>query len=219
MIKAVVFDLDGVLLDSQQVWDTTVREFIEAQDRPWRPLTVEETLAGGCSLQWAAWLQNRHQLALDLDQIRSAVIAGILARYRVHLPVVPGAIKAVRRLAPDFRLALASSSPAAVIAFTLEALQVAELFSAWVSADEVGVGKPEPDVYLEGCRRLGLPPRNCLAVEDAPDGLRSARSAGLHTVAVPPIHPSAAALNETLADAVLGSLDELTADLIRSLAD
>ena len=217
MIEAVVCDLDGVLLDSQQVWDTTVRDFIQAQGKHWRPMTEEEILAGGCSRQWAAWLKDRHQLALDREQIRAAVTAGLMARYRLHLPVIPGAEAAIRRLAQDFRLGLASSSPGDVIAFTLEVMDVAPLFAAWASADEVGIGKPAPDVYLEVCRRLHLPPASCLAVEDSPDGLRSARAAGLRTVSVPPIHPSAAALAASLADAVLDNLEQLTADFIRSL--
>ncbi|NLT35474.1 MAG: HAD family phosphatase [Gaiellales bacterium] len=217
MIRAVVFDLDGVLLDSQQIWDTTVREFIKAQGGRWRPLTVDETLAGGCSRQWAAWLKDRHQLTLSHEQIRADVIAGLLARYRLHLPVMPGAEAAVRRLARDFRLGLASSLPADVIAFTLETMDVARLFSAWASSDDVGIGKPAPDVYLEVCHRLSLPPASCLAVEDSPDGLRSARDAGLRTVSVPPIHASAGALNASLADAVLEGLEQLTTVFIRAL--
>lgn len=216
-IRAVVFDLDGVLIDSGSVWERAVKEFVKTAGGTWRDLTPEEAMAGGNSDAWAAWFKDKCRLPLSLDEVRDGVIDSILAQYRVHLPLIPGAADTVRRLAAHFRLGLASAAPAPVIELVLEASGLAPYFTAWVSADEVPEGKPNPQVYIECCRRLELPPTECVAVEDSPDGLRAARAAGLFAVAVPPVHPSALRTNHTLADVMVGSVREVTPGLLRCL--
>jgi len=145
------------------------------------------------------------------------VIRAMAGQYRHHLPLLPGAVDAVRRMAARWPLGLASSSPPALIHTVLTTAQIAPLFKAIVSTEEVPQGKPAPDVYLTAATRLGVDPARAVAVEDSSNGLRSAAAAGLHVVAVPrPEYPPAAdAL--AAAQAVLKDLDELTVDLVASL--
>lgn len=216
-VKAIVFDLDGVLIDSAPVWERVVRQFVEDHGGTWRDLTPEETMAGGNSDEWSAWFRDTFRLPLSAEKIKTGIIARIVASYREHLPLVPCASQVVERLAANFSLGLASASPLEVIRLVLEVSGMARYFEAYVSADEVAKGKPNPQVYLECCRRLNLPPTSCVAIEDAPDGLRAARSAGLLTIAVPPQHPSATVQNHLLADVQVGSLDEIESQLVACL--
>jgi HAD superfamily hydrolase (TIGR01509 family) len=144
------------------------------------------------------------------EEINAEVVRRMQARYAEELPLVDGAVDAVRRLAAVFRLGLASSSNRPLIDAVLASAGLAELFEVTVSSEEVQRGKPAPDVYLEAARRLGVAPKSCAAVEDSANGLRSARAAGMRVIAIPNRRypPPADAL--VLADVVLESLDELT---------
>jgi beta-phosphoglucomutase-like phosphatase (HAD superfamily) len=132
---------------------------------------------------------------------------------------VPGAADAVRRLAARWPLGLASSSNAELIELALELARVRDLFRVAVSSEEVGRGKPAPDVYLEAARRLGVAPAHAAAVEDSHNGILSARAAGMRVIAVPnptfPPRPEALAA----ADVVVGSLAELTPAVVAGGAD
>lgn len=216
-IRAVVFDLDGVLLDSSHVWEDVVMEFVQRHGGVWRTLTPEETMAGGNSEEWSTWFKETCKLAMSAESIREGIISGIMTSYRRSLPLMPGAAETVEALAARYVIGLASASPRDIIDLVLELSGLAPFFSATVSADEVGKGKPNPKVYIECCRRLGVPPERCLAVEDAPDGLRAAKAAGLWTVAVPAAHPSAQEHNRLLADVVIDDLRQLTPELVLSV--
>lgn len=214
--KGVVFDMDGVILDSEVLWHEVRRDFVAGYGGHW---TEEDQRAvmGANSLQWAAHIRDGFGVPLPEAEIILRVVALLEERYAEHLPLIPGAVEAVRRLASDFTLALASSSPGGVIEYALRAAGLAGCFAAWVSSDEVGRGKPAPDVYLEACRRIAVDPREAAAVEDSSNGIRAAHGAGLAVIAIPnpafPPTPEALAL----ADQVLTKTNDLSPELVASV--
>lgn len=217
-IRAVVFDLDGVLIDSSRVWEDVVMNFVHREGGTWRTLTPEEAMAGGNSAEWSTWFKETCQLAMSAESIRDGIIAGILDSYRRHVPLIPGAVETVRTLSDHYTIGLASASPRTIIDLVLNQADVAPYFAATVSADEVQKGKPNPQVYIEICRRLGVRADQSVAVEDAPDGLRAAKAAGLWAIAVPPVHHSAADENRALADVVVNDIRHITPALVAAIA-
>jgi HAD superfamily hydrolase (TIGR01509 family) len=213
LIAAVVFDLDGVLLDSEQVWDEAREQLAKERGGRWHP-QAQRDMMGMSSTEWSRYMHETIGLPEPPEQINREVVERLSAIYRKHLPVLPGAEEAVERLAACWPLGLASSSNRELIDLALELLGVDHLFAATVSSEEVARGKPEPDVYLEAARRLGVDPAEAAAVEDSHNGILSAKSAGMRVVAIPNSHfpPDEAALAE--ADVVLDSLAGLTAEAI-----
>ena len=170
---------------------------------------------GMSSREWSRYLHDVVGLREPPDVINEEVVRRMLARYETDLPVVPGAVEAVAKLAAaGLRLALASSSNRELIDAVLRELGLTELFEVTVSSEEVGRGKPAPDVYLEAARRLGVAPARCAAVEDSASGIRAAHAAGMRVIAYPNRHypPSAEAL--ALADTVVPHLDDIGALLL-----
>jgi HAD superfamily hydrolase (TIGR01509 family) len=216
MIEAVVFDLDGVLIDSEPVWEHVRRGVVAAYDGRW-PDDAQQRLMGMSTQEWARYLSQDLGVGLTPDEVARLVIRGMAGQYQHHLPLLPGAIDAVRRLAERWPLGLASSSPPALIHTVLNAAGIAPLFKTTVSTEEVAQGKPAPDVYLTVTARLGVEPARAAAVEDSSNGLRSAAAAGLRVIAVPrPEYPPAP---DALAGAglVLDDLTELTTDRVAGL--
>jgi HAD superfamily hydrolase (TIGR01509 family) len=208
-IEAVVFDMDGVLVDTEHLWDE-VREELTAEWGGRYTPEAQQAMMGMSSKEWSHYLHEVVGLREQPDVINAEVVRRMLARYEVELPVVPGAVDAVRRLADaGFRLALASSSNRELIDAVLRRLELTELFEVTVSSEEVSRGKPAPDVYLEAARRLGVDPARCAAVEDSASGIRSAHAAGMRVIAYPNRHypPERRAL--ALANRVVVVLDDL----------
>ena len=174
-------------------------------------------MLGMSSPEWSRYLRDELGVPMSVEEINAAVVATLERQYREALPLIPGAVDAVRRIADGWRLGLASSSNREIIDLVLEHAGLTDAFAVTVSSEEVARGKPAPDVYLEAARRLGADPARCVAIEDSSNGLRSAAAAGTAVVAIPnrdfPPDPDALAL----ADAVLGSIEELTPDVVRPL--
>jgi HAD superfamily hydrolase (TIGR01509 family) len=213
VIEAVVFDLDGVLLESEEVWDS-VRE-VYVRERGGRYDTeVQRAMMGMSSTEWSRYLHEVAGVPDEPEEINAEVVRRMLAAYGERLPLVPGAVEVVRGLAARFPLGLASSSNRELIDRALDVSGLAGCFAATVSSEEVARGKPAPDVYLEAARRLDVAPDRCAAVEDSHGGIRSAKSAGMRVVAIP--NPTYPPDEEALAqaDAVIDSLDELTPELL-----
>jgi HAD superfamily hydrolase (TIGR01509 family) len=207
-LRAVIFDLDGVLLESEQVWSAAKRELTRERGGRWTP-AAELDMLGMSSTEWSRYMHDELGLALDPPEISAAVAELVAARYREQLPLIDGADAAVRALARRFPLGLASSSNRSTIDLVLELTSWVGCFAATTSSEEVDRGKPAPDVYLETARRLSVGPGECVAVEDSDAGIRSAHDAGLTVVAIPNrAYPPAA---ETLrrADVELRSLAQL----------
>jgi HAD superfamily hydrolase (TIGR01509 family) len=213
VIEAVIFDMDGVLLDSEQLWDEVREQLAAERGGRWTERSQREMM-GMSSPEWSAYMHDVVGLAESPQEISAEVVRRIEARYRATLPLLPGAGEAVRRLAAAWPLGLASSSNREVIDLALELSGLAPCFTATVSSEEVGRGKPAPDVYLEAAARLGVQAGACAAVEDSHNGIRSAKAAGMTVLAIPNPHypPDAEAL--ALADATLRSLDELTPEAV-----
>jgi HAD superfamily hydrolase (TIGR01509 family) len=209
LIESVVFDLDGLLLDSEQLWGEVREELARERDGRW-PATAQRDMMGMSSPEWSRYMHDMVGLNETPEEISAEVVRRMLAHYRESLPLIDGAVEAVERVAARWPLGLASSSNRELIDLALEASGLGRYFAATVSSEEVPAGKPAPDVYLEAARRLQVEPVRCAAVEDSHNGIRSARSAGMRVVAIPNSHfpPDPDAL--ALADVVLESLAELT---------
>ncbi|HVV23478.1 MAG TPA: HAD family phosphatase [Pseudonocardiaceae bacterium] len=215
MIEAVVFDLDGVLVDSEPVWEQVRRGVVADFGGQWQADT-QRRLMGMSTREWAAYLSGELGVRLRPDDVAAVVIDRMAQRYSVDLPLLPGAVDAVRRLADSWPLGLASSSPPLLIETVLTTSLLKPLFTAAVSADSVAHGKPAPDVYRTAAEELGVPAEHCAAVEDSSNGLRSAAAAGMRVIAVPrdEYPPDEDALES--AAVVLTSLMELTPETVEA---
>jgi HAD superfamily hydrolase (TIGR01509 family) len=216
MIEAVVFDLDGVLIDSEPVWEEVRRGLVAERGGHWAP-DAQRRLMGMSTPEWARYLSQDLGVGLPPDEVAAAVVDRMAARYREHLPLMPGAAEAVQRLAARWPLGLASSAPAVLIDTVLEAAGLRPYFQVTMSTEQVPHGKPAPDIYLAVTSRLGVEPARCAAVEDSSNGLRSAAAAGVRVIAIPhpryPPDPDALAV----ASLVLPTLAELTPDAVSAL--
>ena len=215
-VQAVVFDLDGVLLDSEQVWDAVRRRLADEAGRPW-PAEATRAMQGMSTAEWSAYLTDVVGIPGEPEQVAATVVNRIAARYGERPPLLPGAVQAVKRLGRRWPLGLASSSPRRLIDSVLAAAGLAQQFRVSVSTEQVAAGKPSPAVYQTVVQRLGVKPAQAVAIEDSSNGLRSAAAAGLAVLAVPhaAFPPAADAL--VLADVVVGSLDEITVELVASM--
>ncbi|HEV7132755.1 MAG TPA: HAD family phosphatase [Gaiellaceae bacterium] len=215
MIDAVVFDLDGVLIESEEVWDAVREAYVRERGGRY-DAEIQRTMMGMSSPEWSHYLHETAGVPDEPGEINAEVVRRMLASYREHLPLFDGAAGAVRRLAASYPLAVASSSNRPLIDTVLDVSGLAACFRATVSSEEVAHGKPAPDVYLEAARRLDIAPANCAAVEDSHGGIRSAKAAGMWVVAIP--NPSYPPDDDALAqaDVVIRSLDELTPELFAS---
>jgi HAD superfamily hydrolase (TIGR01509 family) len=212
-VDAVVFDLDGVLVDSEHVWDEVRQRLALERGGRWHEQASRDMM-GMSSPEWSRYMHEVVGIADPPGEINAEVVRRLVARYREDLPLLPGAVEAVEALAARWPLGLASSSNRELIDLVLAGSGLDRLFVATVSSEEVPRGKPAPDVYLEAASRLGVAPERSAAVEDSENGIRSAKAAGMRVVAVPnPRYPPAdEAL--ALADVVLLSIAELTADVL-----
>jgi HAD superfamily hydrolase (TIGR01509 family) len=216
VVAAVIFDMDGVIVDTEQVWDE-VREELVAD---WGGRSVpgaQQAMMGMSSVEWSRYMHDELGLAAPPAEINAEVVRRMLERYRQDLPLIDGAVEAVERLAAVFPLAVASSSNRPLIDAVLATAGLTACFATTVSSEEVPRGKPSPDVYLEAARRLGTAPAQCAAIEDSASGIRAAHAAGMRVLAYPNVHypPASGAL--ALAAVLLGSLDELTPSLVSGL--
>jgi len=209
VIDAVVFDLDGVIVDSEQVWDE-VRERYTHEVGGTYTESAARDMMGMSSHEWSRYMSEHLGVPGTPEEINAEVVRRMLARYGEHPPLIPGAVDAVRRIAARWPLAIASSSNPELISVVVAAAGLEGVFPVLVSSQEVARGKPSPDVYLEAARRLGVAAADCGAVEDSHNGIRSAKAAGMFVVAVPNPHypPDPEAMAQ--ADVVLGSIAELT---------
>lgn len=215
-VEAVVFDLDGVLIDSEPIWDEVRRTFTEEHGGRWRA-DSQRRMMGMSTAEWSAYLHDELGVQTAPEAIATDVVDEVAARLSEHLPLLDGAVEAVQRLKVRWPLGLASSAARPVIEVALDRAGLTSSFAVVISTEEVARGKPAPDVYLEAARRLGVEPERCAAVEDSSNGLRAAAAAGMRVIAVPNPHypPDADALAR--ASLVLPSLRQLTIEAIERL--
>ncbi len=215
MPDAVIFDLDGVLIDSEQLWEAAKREFTEQTGGRWLP-EASTAMLGMSSAEWPAYMHERLGVPRSSEEINAAIVERMAALYRDRLPLFPGAPDTVRALAAHWPVGLASSANREIIDLVIEVAELDGAFSATVSSEEVPRGKPSPDVYLEAARRLGADPRRCVAIEDSGSGLRAAAGAGMVVIAVPNEHypPGEEAL--ALAATRVSAIAAVTPHLVRT---
>ncbi|GAA2428796.1 HAD family phosphatase [Actinomadura vinacea] len=213
---AVVFDLDGVLIDSEPVWEEVRRGYVAESGGRWLPDT-QERLMGMSTEEWAAYLAEDLLDGPSAEDVAYEVIDRMRRRYAQEVPLLPGAVDAVRRMAEPFTLGLNSSSPRALIDLVLGEIGVASLFRATVSTEEVDQGKPAPDGYLTVAAQLDVPPVRCAAIEDSSNGLRSAHAAGMRVIAVPRPHYPPADEALALAAYTAADLDAVTPGLVTKI--
>jgi len=212
----VVFDLDGVLIESEEVWDTAREELVRGRGGAWNDRATRDMM-GMSSTEWSRYLHDHLGVPLDPDDINDDVVRRVEGAYRDHLPLLPHAVPTVRELARRWPLGVASSSNRPIIDLVLDRSGLSECFAAVVSSEEVERGKPAPDVYLAVARQMGVDPAACAAVEDSTNGIRAALAAGMRTIAVPnrQFPPDGEVLAS--ATAVVPSLAEVTSDLVAGL--
>ena len=217
MIEAVIFDLDGVIIDSEPVWEQVRRQVVAENGGHWAA-DAQQRLMGMSTGEWAGYLGRDLGVGLPPEQVAALVIERMADRYTDRLPLLPGAVTAVRELAGRWPLGLASSSPPSLIDTVLDAAGLRASFAVTLSTEQVARGKPAPDIYLAVAARLGRLPQACAAVEDSANGLRSAAAAGLRVISVPrpryPPDPDAL----KLAGLVLTGLNQLTPAAVEGLA-
>jgi HAD superfamily hydrolase (TIGR01509 family) len=213
-VAAVIFDLDGVIVDSEIWWDEARRDFAAAHGRSWTEAD-RTAVMGANGRQWSRTMHDR--LAVDEPDaaIERAVVDAVVARYRRDgAPSIPGAVDAVRSVAARWPTAIASSAHREVIDAALAATGLVGAFAVVVSSDEVAHGKPEPDVYVEAARRLGADPARCVVVEDSLNGVRAAKSAGMRCVLVPNVTIPPAAGAREAADLVIERIADLDPEAV-----
>jgi HAD superfamily hydrolase (TIGR01509 family) len=217
LLDAVIFDLDGLLVDSESVWDEARREYVAEHGGTWREEATREMM-GMASIEWSRYVRDELGVDRPPEAISEEVARRVSELYRERLPLVPGAREAVQRLAARWPLGLATSSNREVIDLVLELAGLVEAFRATVSSEEVGRGKPAPDVYLDAARRLSVEPGGCAAIEDSHNGILSARAAGMVVIAVPnPEFPPGKEALEAAAR-VLPTIQELTVEVVEEAA-
>lgn len=214
-VAAVVFDMDGVLVDSEHVWDAARRELVAETGGTWTDEATHAML-GMSSKEWPVYVRDALRVPLSAEEINAEVVRRMRAHYDAALPLLPGAREAVARVADAFTLGLASSSNRELIDLVLDAAGLARHFAATVSSEEVAAGKPSPDVYLECVARLGVDAAGCVAIEDSTNGILSAATAGLAVIALPNAQfPPARGAIARAAD-LITSLDDLTVERVRT---
>lgn len=215
-VDAVIFDLDGLLVDSEAVWDDVRKQFVQEKGGRWKDKATRDMM-GMSSVEWSQYVRDELRVDMDPDEISREVADRVADSYREKLPLLPGAVESVKSLAAEWPLGLASSSNRHVIDLVLELAGIAGDFQSTVSSEEVGAGKPAPDVYLEAAKRLGKEAVACAAIEDSSNGIRSAHAAGMGVIAVPnqDFPPDPRALE--LADKTVKTLTEVTPETVRVL--
>ncbi len=215
-IEAVIFDMDGVIVDSEEYWWQSRVEFAQKRGKVWS-FDDQRTAMGRSTIEWARVMQERLQLDLSLEAIMQEVIAGVNARLEARLPVLPGAVEAAQASAAAYPVALASGSPTSVIKEVMRLTGLDQVFRITVYGDDMQHGKPDPEIYLTTAQKLGIDPARCVGIEDSGNGLRALHAAGMHAIAVPspgfPLSDDMVAL----ADVTLNSLTEFSIETVQQI--
>ena len=213
--QAIIFDMDGTLMETEEQWDVVRRQLAAEAGVPW-PDEATKAMMGMSTQEWSAYLVTDVGLPMTPEEAAEKTIDGMAAHHRAGVELLPGAIESVKRMAKRYPIAIASSSPRRLIDAGVEAMGIGNLLGATVSTEEVGAGKPAPDGFLRAAELLGVDPTACVAVEDSTNGVLSALAAGMAVVCIPPTFhaPSDDVLARTT---VLTSLDELSLDVIAAM--
>lgn len=215
MIKAVIFDMDGVMIDSEPLWEKTERILLARRNIDYSP-EYRDLIVGLNQKDSGKLLRETFSLGESVDEIISERVEILTAIYEEELEVAPGLTPLLDELRlRKYLLAVASSSPLRVINFVLDMFSLHGYFDAVVSGECTENGKPHPDIYLHTAERLGVSPSECVAIEDSINGVRSATGAGMYCIAIPDKRLSREAFER--ADLILENMDELSPQLFDTL--
>jgi len=215
-IEAIIFDMDGLLVDSEPTWDKARVAIAARVGKPWNQQD-HFNIMGVSTADWAQYMITRLDLMYTQEEVQKEVIDQMVAIYTQKIPFRPFAVEAVQWAAANYPTALASGSPRQLIDIVTQTPELRDCFQVILSTDEIGVGKPDPAIYLETARRLGVAPEKCLCIEDSPFGVLSGRRANMVVINIPdpgfPLKPEEA----RHADMILESLGELSDQVIHRL--
>ncbi len=184
-IAAVVFDLDGVLLDSEPLHFRAASRVFARTGKVLTQALYRQFIGCGALETWTAW-KATHELGSSVAELIAEDEKARLNEIEHGVDAIGAAIELARRLAGSaMPLAIASSSTPATIDAELRALGIGDVFKLRASGEHVARSKPAPDVYLRAAELLGVPAGSCLAIEDSPVGVAAAKAAGMICVAVP----------------------------------
>ena len=215
-IEAIIYDMDGVLVDSEVYWDKSRIEFARDRGKVWTD-EFQRLAMGRSTVGWARVMQDKLALEETIDEIIAEMKARVIAHYEERMPTRPGALESVARMNEHFRVGLASGSPTDIIKAVLSITGLDQVFEVTIYGDEVPRGKPAPDIYLEALQALKVAPGNSLGIEDSTNGLRSLKAAGMVAVAAPsPEYPLPDEIL-ALADAHITSMEDFTVELVRRI--
>ncbi|MFT3970638.1 MAG: HAD family phosphatase [Micropruina sp.] len=217
MTEAVIFDLDGTLIDTEPVWQSVRRQLATQDGLAW-PESASRAMMGMSTREWSAYMADVVGIGPTAEIAARRTIDGLIERYDRDLPVLPGAREVVRRLAAHWPLGVASSSPRDLIEHALQALGVRDLIAVVRSTEEgTARGKPAPDAFLWVADHLDVTPARTVVIEDSASGILAGVNAGMPVVAVPRpfLTPAEDVLNR--ASVVLDQLDDVTVELVRSI--
>jgi len=216
MIEAIIFDMDGLLVDSEPVWDNARYGMATEAGKTWNA-DDHKAVMGVSTEEWVTYMIHRLELTISPKEVQDEIVQRMIQMYQERIPYLPGAVEAVTLAAQIYPTALASGSHRSLIDIVTQDTPMQGKFQVILSADEVGAGKPSPDVYLETAHRLGIPPEQCLCLEDSGNGILAGVRAGMKVIAVP--DPRFAPKQEILNQAhlVLNSLTEFSLDTLKQL--
>ncbi|MEM7008630.1 MAG: HAD family phosphatase [Thermodesulfobacteriota bacterium] len=213
MIKAVIFDMDGVMIDSEPLWEKTERILLKRRGIEYTA-DYRDQIVGLNQNDSGKLLVETFNLKDSVEEIideRVVILTGI---YEEELEVVKELIPLLNQLQDlDYKLAVASSSPLRVINFVLDMFSLHQYFPVVVSGECTDDGKPHPAIYLHTAKRLEIDPSECVAIEDSINGVKSAKAAGMHCIAVPDKRLTQDQFK--IADLIVPSLNRISPDLIK----
>jgi len=215
-IQTVIFDMDGVLVDSEVYWLESRIEFAQSIGKNWT-MDDQRVAMGRNTVEWAQVMQERLHLDMTIDNIIAEVKGRVIAHYEERLPLLPGAIEAVHAAASSYRIALASGSPTDIIQRVMQLTELDQIFEFMVYGDDQPNGKPAPDIYLETARLLNISPQNCVGIEDSVNGIKALKAAGMYAIAVPSPGFTLPDNVAAMADRILPSLEHFSPELVREL--
>jgi HAD superfamily hydrolase (TIGR01509 family) len=212
-VEAVIFDMDGVLIDSEKLWDDAREALVKEQGGRWGA-NAQRAMMGMASTEWSVYVRDELAVPMTAQAINDDIVGRLLASYHEELPLLPGAVDVVREIGARWPLGLASSSNREIIDLVLERAGISDCFAVTVSSEEVGRGKPAPDVFLEAARRLDVDAGRSVVIEDSGNGILAAKNAGMMVIAAPnqDFPPAPEALAQ--ADVVVEAVDRITPQTI-----